>query len=99
MADPAKHITQWKHNRAFLNSVPPAYSDWIVTVTFYVALHAVDSLLEFDNVDRVHSHETRNRVLTAPTAIWPFGGPTSRSMICPEKSVIWPTRNSGCRPT
>jgi hypothetical protein len=43
---------------------PPAYSDWIVTATFYVALHTVDSLLEFDNVDRVHSHETRNCVLT-----------------------------------
>ena len=58
-----RHIAQWKHNRSFLPSIDPAYSDWIVTVSFYVALHAVDSLLAHDHVTGVTSHETRNGVL------------------------------------
>jgi len=46
----ADHITQWKHNRAFLATIPPDYPDWVVTVAFYVALHAVDALLAHDKV-------------------------------------------------
>jgi len=56
------HIDQWKHNRDFLAKIPPEYPDWIVTVTFYTALHAVDALLSHNKVP-VTSHEERNRVL------------------------------------
>jgi hypothetical protein len=63
MENKDSHIRQWKHNREFLVAIPPEYPDWIVTVTFYVALHAVDSLLSHDNVTRVTSHDTRNEVL------------------------------------
>jgi len=35
----------------------------MVTVTFYVALHAIDALLAHDGVGRVNSHESRNEVL------------------------------------
>lgn len=57
------HIRQWKHNRELLKSIPREYPDWLVTVTFYVALHAVDALLAHDKVTRVTSHESRNDVL------------------------------------
>ncbi len=73
MADSQNHIAQWKHNRDFLAQVPPQYSDWLVTVSFYVALHAVDALLAVDKVTRVNSHDARNEVLAKTnrySAIW-----------------------------
>ncbi len=57
------HRRQWKHNRGFLGSIPADYPDWIVTVAFYTALHAVDTLLAADKVSSVISHGTRNAVL------------------------------------
>src|SRR4051794_5803766 len=63
MASQQDHINQWKHNRAFLAKIPSAFPDWQVTAVFYTALHAVDALLAFDNVNGVCSHTTRNRVL------------------------------------
>ena len=63
MAKSHAHIKQWKHNREFLGTISPKYADWIVTVAFYVALHAVDALLAHANVERVTSHDTRNAVL------------------------------------
>ncbi len=63
MANPSKHLDQWKHNRAFLSIIPATYPDWIVTVAFYVSLHAVDALLAHDQVGRVNSHDSRNNVL------------------------------------
>lgn len=64
MAKPSDHIEQWKHNRRFIEMIPRGYPDWIVTVAFYTALHAIDALLTFDNTPDVINHETRNRVLT-----------------------------------
>jgi hypothetical protein len=63
MANYQQHLTQWKHNRSLLGSISTTYPDWIVTVAFYVALHATDSLLAHDGISRVHSHDTRNNVL------------------------------------
>jgi hypothetical protein len=63
MADSRKHLDQWQHNRAFLGLIPTDYPDWMVTVSFYVALHAIDALLAHDGVGRVNSHESRNDVL------------------------------------
>lgn len=63
MANSQSHIRQWMHNRELLPKIPPEYPDWIVTVTFYVALHAVDALLAHDKVERVTSHDARNHVL------------------------------------
>ncbi len=58
------HITQWNHNRQFLQCISSQqYPDWIVTVSFYVAVHAVDALLNFDKVSSIHSHDSRNRAL------------------------------------
>lgn len=54
---------QWKHNRALLGILPTSHPDWIVTVAFYVALHAADALMAHDGVTRVTSHDTRNNVL------------------------------------
>jgi hypothetical protein len=63
MATKDEHIQQWKHNRAFLTELPPSYPDWLVTVAFYAALHAVDSILAHDRVARINSHDARNDVL------------------------------------
>ena len=56
------HIRQWQHNRRCLCTIAPDFSDWQITVAFYTALHAVDTLLSFDKVT-VTNHEGRNRTL------------------------------------
>lgn len=61
--DKPSHIAQWKHNRDFLARTSLQFHDWIVTITFYTALHAVDVLLIHDNVSGIHSHDTRNTTL------------------------------------
>lgn len=58
------HVRQWLHNRTFLTTIPPQYNDWIVTVTFYTALHAVDALLVHDRV-AVYNHASRNRTIAS----------------------------------
>lgn len=59
-----KHIAQWKHNRELLHQLPLSHPDWIVTVVFYTALHAIDALLRFDEVPAVTDHANRMRALT-----------------------------------
>lgn len=56
------HIVQWKHNRGFLLTISANYPDWVVTASFYVALHAVDALLSFDKINPTN-HAIRNAVL------------------------------------
>lgn len=62
MGNSQRHIQQWKHNRDFLATISPQYPDWMVTVSFYVALHAIDTLLAHDGV-KVTNHDGRNRAL------------------------------------
>jgi hypothetical protein len=61
MAAVSSHIKQWTHNRAFLLTIPLEYPDWLVTVSFYVALHAVDALLAYDKISPT-SHAYHNAV-------------------------------------
>ena len=42
--------------------IPPSHPDWIATVVFYAALHAIDALLAHDGVT-VERHTDRNRLL------------------------------------
>ena len=63
MANTQQHLDQWEHNRRLLSTLPAGYPDWIVTVSFYIALHAVDALLVYDGVTRINSHASRNDVL------------------------------------
>mgnify|MGYP001025035447 CR=1 FL=1 len=63
MTDPQRHIRQWLHNRGFIATIEPRFHDWIVTATFYAALHAVDTLLAHDQNSRVVDHASRNDVL------------------------------------
>lgn len=53
------HLTQWRHNRAFLRTVKPEFPDWAVTVAFYTAVHAIDALFSHDNLSVVN-HLDRN---------------------------------------
>ena len=62
MASPSEHARQWRHNRSLVPLFLD-YPDWIVTVTFYAALHVVDALLAADKVSRITSHDARNDVL------------------------------------
>ena len=62
MASTSNHLKQWKHNREFLPTILPKHADWIVTATFYTALHAVDALLYADNL-RITNHNNRNDIL------------------------------------
>ncbi len=54
-----QHITQWKHNRRFAQSIGREYRDWQINVIFYAALHAVDAALAHLGV-KVTDHEARN---------------------------------------
>lgn len=63
MASSSSHLQQWKHNREFLPQIPREFTDWLVTVTFYTALHAIDALLSQDKVAGIVSHSARNDVL------------------------------------
>ena len=65
MASYQQHLAQWTHNRSFLSAIAasPRHPDWIITATFYVCLHAVDTLLVHDGVTGVNSHGTRNFTL------------------------------------
>jgi hypothetical protein len=97
MANYQQHLTQWKHNRSFLGSISTTYPDWIVTVAFYVALHATDSLLAHDGISRVHSHDTRNNVLMQTRRyehIWRHYRPPC--MTSHEESDTWRSRVFGC---
>jgi len=93
-----QHIRQWKHNREFLAIIDPQFPDWAVTATFYVALHAVDALLKFDNVPGIVSHETRNSVLIRSRRydhIWKHYRPlhdlsrTVRYLADPSRWIAW----------
>lgn len=58
-----QHIEQSEHNKDFLQEIIanfPDYTDWIITVTFYFALHRVQArLLKDFNLDP-DRHEHRN---------------------------------------
>ena len=58
-----QHIKQWQHNRCLLSTLPPECPDWIVTISFYAALHAIDAMLHTQGVFNFNSHSTRHEVL------------------------------------
>lgn len=93
------HTKQWLHNRQFLPSIPVNFPDWAVTVVFYTALHAVDSLLAHDKVAAITSHKARNYTLSRTNRyakIWLSYQPlydlsrTVRYMANPQRWVEWP---------
>lgn len=64
------------HNREFLASIVhrAGDSDWMATVAFYTALHAVQVLLLADGNNRAFSHETRREILKSErrySSLWP----------------------------
>jgi hypothetical protein len=63
MSTKAQHHAQWQHNRGFIKSIDEKYCDWVVTAMFYTAVHAVQLLLEHDNVRGVIGHTGRNQIL------------------------------------
>ena len=93
-----KHLTQWRHNRAFISTIDPEYPDWAVTVAFYAALHAVDALFKHDKVQGITAHEHRNETLRATNRyrkIWECYRPlydmsrTVRYVADPAQWVEW----------
>lgn len=58
-----QHIKQWQHNRQLLPAIPADCPDWMVTIAFYTALHAIDAMLHTQGVVNFNSHSTRHEVL------------------------------------
>jgi hypothetical protein len=63
MAKSSDHQRQWLPNRALIGLLPASHPDWIATVTFCTALHAVDCLLAQEKIS-VTSLGARHEVLT-----------------------------------
>jgi len=57
------HQARWLHHRNFLGTISDEFADWMLTVAFYVAVHAVEALVANDNLPNHTSHEARNRTL------------------------------------
>ena len=61
MPNPKQHQEKAEHNRAFLATIgDDAYSDWRVTIAFYVAVHLVEKLRAYDG-DHSQDHSDRDR--------------------------------------
>jgi hypothetical protein len=72
------HVAQWQHNRSLLGEIPASHPDWVVTVAFYTAVHAIDAALTFEGVT-VCNHDQRfeaiaglNRMLKVGTLYHPL---------------------------
>jgi len=63
MTPQTSHLEKWRHNRRFLAVIPDEFSDWIVIVAFYAAIHCVEALFEHDKNPPATSHDVRNRIL------------------------------------
>lgn len=57
-----RHVAQWIHNRDLISRLPVSHPDWIVTVVFYTAVHAVDAALAYDDV-AAWNHDTGFRAI------------------------------------
>jgi len=63
MATEREHRDQAELNHQFLDSFAEEdFPDWAITVRFYIAVHAVQQLME-RNSHRVDNHDDRKRVL------------------------------------
>jgi hypothetical protein len=60
-----EHLVQWEHNRKFLQTIDPAYPDWIVTAALYSMLHLVEALLTADKAKARSRHQDRLQILHA----------------------------------
>jgi hypothetical protein len=66
-----QHITQYRHNRRFAESIDSQFRDWQVTAIFYAALHAVDAALTKLGIP-VSNHEDRNNAVRNNAALTPI---------------------------
>lgn len=58
-----EHLEQWAHNRRFISTIQPDFPDWIVTVAFYTATHAIESLLTAGSAKPRSRHSDRLEIL------------------------------------
>ena len=63
MSSKQQHIDQWMHNRSLLGLLPRTHHDWIATVAFYTALHAVDAAIAVQGTDDITDHGHRKHIL------------------------------------
>lgn len=63
MADVQDHLAQWHHNRAFLQTIPRQFPDWMVTASLYLAIHAIEALLTADRAKSRSRHQDRLAIL------------------------------------
>ncbi len=73
--------SQWYHNRDLLPRLDPEFNDWIITVTFYTVLHAVETLLTADAASNHSRHGSRHETLQ--------NNPRYRAKIWPAYKVAY----------
>ena len=65
MGTQAEHLAKAKSHRAFLDTIPDQFPDWLATVAFYTAVEYVEMLLatrghhsksHFDRKNALHRH-------------------------------------------
>lgn len=59
MAGIDDHLQQWMSNRTLLEKIPDEWPDWMATIAFYAAVHAVEAVFALDNVHS-NGHDARN---------------------------------------
>ena len=78
------HLEQAKHNEFFLSDLevdyPTTYFDWKVTVSFYIALHYLQALGDYRNIEigethndierNVNPNSSRNPVMRISNSAW-----------------------------
>jgi len=71
MATEAEHSNQATRNQAFLDTIDATqYPDWVITVSFYKALHLVETIMVRRGL-ATGDHKTRNQQLKNNfPAIW-----------------------------
>jgi len=73
MPSESVHLTQVRHNLAFLQSfyTPTAlYADWAVTVAFYAVVHAVEAVLARHQRHSQSHRERRQHVRRMLPTLW-----------------------------
>lgn len=72
MSSQAEHVAKAEHNESFLDEIGNPFFDWVVTGSFYTALHYVDAYFAKSNVHPINHSDRNPKVATDPvlTAIW-----------------------------
>ncbi|GAX90442.1 hypothetical protein [Effusibacillus lacus] len=76
MATASDHFDQYKRNRALLGNLatlsPPPW-DWMVTITFYAAVHLVEYIIVSKLNKSSENHDQRKKYIAMVSELKPIG--------------------------